>query len=99
MYSVRVKHSRESELKDLISYVDKETAVVSHSLFSEEAVEKYLDKRDAKVDKRKKVKSYAIRSEEESKNTPDKDTKWKEKCVMCGASHDLEDCSVFVSRF
>ena len=52
MYSIRANHSREPELKDLINYVDKETALVSDSLFSKEAVEQYLDERDLKVDER-----------------------------------------------
>ena len=34
-------------------------------LFSKKAVEQYFDKRDVKVDKRRRVRSYAIRSEEE----------------------------------
>ena len=96
MYSIRAKHSREPELRDLIKYVDKETALVSDLLFSKEAVEQYSDKRDIKVDNRRRVGSYEIRSEEESKNKPDKDTKEKDKCVMCAAFHDLDDCSVFI---
>ena len=95
VYSIRVKHSRESEFKDLINYVSKETALVSDPLFSIEAVEQYLDKRDVKVDKRR-VRSYATRSEEESKNKPDKDTKGKDSCVMCSSCHDLDYCSVFM---
>ena len=64
MHSIREKHSREPELKDLINYVNKETALVSDPLFSKKAVEQYSDKRDVKVDKRRRVRSYAIRSEE-----------------------------------
>ena len=63
-HSIRAKHSRELELKDLINYVNKETALVSDPLFSKKAVEQYSDKRDVKVDKRRRVRSYAIRSEE-----------------------------------
>ena len=62
VYSIRAKHSREPELKDLINYVDKETALASDPLFSKEGVEQHLDKRDVKVDKRRRVRSYAIRS-------------------------------------
>ena len=91
MYSIRAKHSREPELKDLINYVDKETALVSHPLFSKEGVEQHLDKRDVKVDKRRRVRSYAIRS-----GKSDKDTK-KDKCVMRTTCHDLNDCSIFMS--
>ena len=98
VYSIRAKHSGEPEFKDLTNYVDKETALVSDPLFSKEAVEQYLDKRDVKVDKRRRVRSYAIRSEEESKEKPDKDTKEKGKCVMCGACHDLDDCSVYMPQ-
>ena len=78
--------------------------MVSDPLFSKEAVEQYLDKRDVKVDKRRRVRSYAIRSEEESKEKPDKDTKEKGKRVMCGAFHDLimplpcHGYSVFMSQ-
>ena len=75
MYSIRAKHSREPELKDLINYVDKKTALVSDPLFSKEAVEQYLGKSNVKVDKRRRVRSYAIRSEEESNDKQDKDTK------------------------
>ena len=96
VHSIRAKHLREPELKDLINYVDKLTALVSDPLFFEEAVEQYLDKRDLKVDKRRRVRSYAIRSDEESKNKPDKDTK-KDKCVMCIACHDLDGCSILMS--
>ena len=46
MYPIRAKYSREPELKDLINYVGRETALVSDPLFSKEAVEQYLDKRD-----------------------------------------------------
>ena len=60
VYSIRAKHSREPELKDLMSYDDKETASVSDQLFSKEAVEQYLDKRVVKVDKRRRVRSCAI---------------------------------------
>ena len=74
MYSIRAKHSREPEFKDLITYVDKETAVVSDALFSKEAVEQYLVKRDVKVNKRS-----------------------HDKCVMCTACHDLDDCCIFMS--
>ena len=98
VYSIREKHSREPELKDLINYVDKETALVSDPLFYKEAVDQYLDKTDVMVDKRRRVRSYAISSEEESKNKPDKDTKEKDKCVICGACHDLDDCSIFMSQ-
>ena len=98
VYSISAKHSREPELKDLINYVDKETALVSDPLFSKEAVEQYLDKKDVKVDKRRRVRSYAIRSEEESKDKPDKHTKQKGKCVMFGACHDLDDCNLFMSQ-
>ena len=52
VYSIRANHSRGPELNDLINYVDKETALVSDSLFSKEAVEQYLDERDLKVDER-----------------------------------------------
>ena len=71
MYSIRAKHSKEPELKDLINYVDKETALVSDPLFSKEAVEQHLDKRCLKVEKRWRVRSYAMKSEEELKNKPD----------------------------
>ena len=98
MYSIRAKYSREPELKDLINYVDRETALVSDPLFSKETVELYLDKRNVMVDKRRRVRSYAIRSEEKSKNKLDKDTKEKDKCVICGACHDLDHCSIFVSE-
>ena len=49
VYSIRANHSRGPELNDLINYVDKETALVSDSLFSKEAVEQYLDKRDSRM--------------------------------------------------
>ena len=62
--------------------------MVSYPLFSKEAVEQCLDKRDVKVDKRRRVRSYAIRSEEESKEKPDMDTEEKDKCVMCAACHE-----------
>ena len=48
--------------------------MVSDPLFSKEAVEQYLYKRDSKVDRKRRVGSYGIRSEEESKNKSDKDT-------------------------
>ena len=64
VYSIRAKHSKEPELKGLINYVDKEITLVSNPLFSKEAVEQ-LDKRDDKVDKRRRGRSYAIRAEEE----------------------------------
>ena len=35
----------------MINYVDKETALVSDPLFSQEAVEQYLGKEDVKIDK------------------------------------------------
>ena len=89
---------REAEFKDLINYIEKVTALVSDSLFSKKAVEQYLDKRDVKIGKRRRVRSYAIRSEQESKEKPDKDTKEKDKYVMCNACHDLGDCSVFMSQ-
>ena len=50
VYSIRAKHLREPELKDLINYVDKETTLVSDPLFFKEAVEQYLDKRGVKAD-------------------------------------------------
>ena len=98
VYSIRAKHSREPELKDLINYANKGTTLVSDPLFSKEAVEQYLDKRDIKIDKRIRVRSYTIRSEEQPKNKPDKDTKGKDNCIMCGACHDLDDYSTFMSK-
>ena len=61
VYSIGAKHSREPELKDLINHVDKETALVSDPMFFKEVVEHYLDTRDVKVDKRRRVRSYVIR--------------------------------------
>ena len=58
--SIIAKHSRETEFKDLIKYVDKDTTLVSDSLFSREAVEQYLDKRDANVDKKRRLRNYAM---------------------------------------
>ena len=98
MYSIRPKHSREPEIKELINYVDKETALVSDPLFSKETVVQYLDKREVKVDKIRRVRSYAMKSEKELKEKPDKGTKEKDKCAMCGACHNLDDCSVFMSQ-
>ena len=98
MYSIRAQHSREPEPKNLINSVDKEADLVSDPLFSKEAFEQYLDKRDAKVDKRRRVRIYTIRPDEEPKNKPDKDIKGKDKCIMCGACHDLDDSSIFMSQ-
>ena len=50
VHSIRANHSRELERKDPINYVDKETASVGDPLFSKEAAEQYLDKRDVKDD-------------------------------------------------
>ena len=72
--------------------------MVSDPLFSKEAVEQYFDKIDVKVDKKRRVRSYEIKYEEESKNKTDKDTKGKNECVMFGAFHDVDDCGVFVSQ-
>ena len=98
MYSIKAKYSREFELKDLINYVDEGTTLVSDPLFSKKDVVQYLEKRDVKIDTRKRVRSYVIRAEKESKNKPNKVTKGKKKCVMCDACNDLDDCSVFMSQ-
>ena len=55
-------------------------------------------KRDVKVDKTRKVRGYAIRSGEKSKNKPDKDPKVKDKSVMCRACRYLDDCNIFMSQ-
>ena len=78
MYSIRAKHSREPELKDLINHVDKETALVSDPMFFKEAVEQFWIQEMSKLIREEGLE--AMQSEEESKNKPDKDTK-KDKCV------------------
>ena len=55
-----------------------------------------MEKKDVKVDKKRSVRRYTINCEEESKNkVQDDNVKW-DKCIMCGAFHDLDDCSVFM---
>ena len=96
VYSIRAKHSREPELKDLINYVDQETTLVSGPLIFKEVV--VFGKRDVTVDKTRRLRGYAIRSGEKSKNKPDKDPKVKDKSVMCRACRYLDDCNIFMSQ-
>lgn len=65
-------------------------------LFSNENVEQYLDKRDVKIDKRRRVKSYAIRSEETINKIRTQKKRKNVSCVVLVVI--LMNCSIIMSQ-
>ena len=55
MYSVKVRHCRESECKDPINYVDEENE--NEILCYKETFEQYLEKRDVQIDKKEELEA------------------------------------------
>ena len=59
------------------------------SSVSKEAAEQNLERKDVRADKKWRVRSY---------DKVQDDTVNKDRCVMRGACHDLDDCSLLLSQ-
>ena len=73
-------------MADLIAFVEEETLLVDDPLFSNNAVEQYLDRTD-KYSKRGSTK-YLVTLTEEKDNQKQEQS----RCPMCQKVHDLDAC-------
>ena len=84
--TIRKRRSREPSLADLIAFVEEETLAVDDPLFSNNAVEQYLDRTD-KSSKRGSTKYFVTLTEEK-----DNQKQVQSRCPMCQKVHDLDAC-------
>ena len=84
--TIRKRRSREPSLADLIAFVEEETLLVDDPLFSNNAVEQYLDRTD-KSSKRGSTKYFVTLTEEK-----DNQKQVQSRCPMCQKVHDLDAC-------
>ena len=94
VYSIRSRQSREPELSDLINFIDKETILVNDPLFSREAVDYYVDKKE-RPERKKRIRSYTTKTEEIHNTNL---TRSGKNCLVCDGSHDLDNCKEFMSQ-
>ena len=60
--TIHRRHKREPDLTDFIHFVNDETLTVSDAIFSKEAIEQYIDKKQN--NRRTKVSSFATRDDD-----------------------------------
>ena len=84
--TIRMHHLRGLSLSDIIAFVEKETILVNDPLFSNNAVEIYLDKTKESAQKRMK---YFTTKTEEQKSQEDV----RSRCLICNKNHDLDPCN------
>ena len=73
-------------MANLIAFVEEETLLVDDPLFSNNAVEQYLDQTD-KSSKRASTKYFVMLTEEK-----DNQKQVQSRCPMCLKVHDLDAC-------
>lgn len=88
VYSIRARHCKESQFKDLINYVEKVTTLVNYTLFSKEAAEQYLDKENVRADKNEKLE-VMLSNMVKAQRVKYKIWMYEGKYFMCDASHYL----------
>ena len=84
--TIRMHHLRGLSLSDIIAFVEKETILVNDPLFSNNAVEIYLDKTKESAQKRMK---YFTNKTEEQKSQEEV----RSRCLICNKNHDLDPCN------
>lgn len=84
--TIRMHHLRGLSLSDIIAFVEKETILVNDPLFSNNAVEIYLDKTKESAQKRMK---YSTTKTEEQKSQEEV----RSRCLICNKNHDLDPCN------
>ena len=84
--AIRKRRNREPNLADLIAFVEEYTLLVDDPLFSNNAVEQYLDWTD-KSSKRDSTKYFVTLTEEK-----DSLKQVQSRASMCQKFHDLDAC-------
>ena len=80
--SLKKKHQEEPTLLDLSYFIEEESALINDVLFSNSAVDEYLEK---------PVKP-AKRSLKMNLTGANEDGNQKKQCQMCQKNHDLDAC-------
>ena len=86
VFAIRKRRSRKPRLADLIAFVEEGTLLVYDPLFSNNAVEQYLDRTD-KSSKRGSTKYFVTLTEE-----TDNQKQVQSRCPMCQKVHGLDTC-------
>ena len=84
--TIRMHHLRGLSLSDIIAFVEKETILVNDPLFSNNAVEIYLDK--TKESAQKRMKYFTTKTEEQKSQE-----EVQSRCLICNKNHDLDPCN------
>ena len=84
--TIRMHHLRGLSLSDIIAFVEKETILVNDPLFSNNAVEIYLDK--TKDSAQKRMKYFTTKTEEQKSQE-----EVRSRCLICNKNHDLDPCN------
>lgn len=84
--TIRMHHLRGLSLSDIIAFVEKETILVNDPLFSNNAVEIYLDK--TKESAQKRMKYFTTKTEEQKSQE-----EVRSRCLICNKNHDLDPCN------
>lgn len=84
--TIRMHHLRGLSLSDIIAFVEKETILVNDPLFSNNAVEIYLDK--TKESAQKRMKYFTTKAEEQKSQE-----EVRSRCLICNKNHDLDPCN------
>ena len=85
-FTIRMHHLRGLSLSDIIAFVEKETILVNDPLFSNNAVEIYLDK--TKESAQKRMKYFTTKTEEQKSQE-----EVRSRCLICNKNHDLDPCN------
>ena len=84
--TIRMHHLRGLSLSDIIAFVEKETILVNDPLFSNNAVEIYLDK--TKESAQKRMKYFTTKTKEQKSQE-----EVRSRCLICNKNHDLDPCN------
>ena len=84
--TIRKRRSMEPSLADLVAFVEEESLLVDDPLFSNNAVEQYLDQTD-KSSKRGRTEYFLMLTKEK-----DNQKQEQSRCLMCQKVHDLDAC-------
>ena len=84
--TIRMHHLRGLSLSEIIAFVEKETILVNDPLFSNNAVEIYLDK--TKESAQKRMKYFTTKTEEQKSQE-----EVRSRCLICNKNHDLDPCN------
>ena len=82
--NVRRRHLGKLDFADLAHFVDDEATLANNPLFSKEAFNRYVDKKEA-PNRKKLLKTYLTAAEEKTEEIVN-------ICQLCQKSHDLDGC-------